>query len=300
VRGYYIDLRMKASDPTWPPSWVRPGRAFIPVAQWGLACHERHLAGQGDAWLEGALGAGRYLARTQRSQRPRRGGWDHEAPLPHTYRLVPPWLSAMAQGQAASLLIRLYLATGEESLAEAARAAMEPLSVESDRGGVWAPLGRGGWLEEYPTSPPSFVLNGGIFALWGCYDAAIALDDRDARRLFAIGIDTLAANIGRWDTGFWSRYDLYPHPIPNVASSAYHLLHRSQLRVLDAIAPRAELRDALARFDGYAGSPADRMRALLHKSAFRLLVPRNQLLARRLPWLTRAGGRPTATPGPGS
>ena len=43
----------------------------------------------------------------------------------------------------------------------------------------------------------------------------VAANDRG---LFVDATETLAAHVDRWDTRFWSRYDLYPHPIVNVAS----------------------------------------------------------------------------------
>ena len=62
-------------------------------------------------------------------------------------------------------------------------------------------------------SPPSFVLNGAIFALWGYRDVGVGLDDRVALEQFEALTSALAANLERWDTGFWSRYDLYPHRV---------------------------------------------------------------------------------------
>ena len=52
--------------------------------------------------------------------------------------------------------------------------------------------------------------------------ASLPADTIEARRLFEEGVTTLARNLHRWDTGQWSRYDLFPHPVPNVASPAYH------------------------------------------------------------------------------
>ena len=73
-------------------------------------------------------------------------------------------------------------------------------------------------FEEYPTEPPSFVLNGAIFAAWGVRDVAVGLADAEARGLFAAVVETLAGAVDRWDTGYWSLYDLYPHRVRNVAS----------------------------------------------------------------------------------
>jgi hypothetical protein len=180
----------------------------------------------------------------------------------------------MAQGEGASLLVRLYLETGEERLAEAARLALRPLAIPVAEGGVAAALDGRELPEEYPTDPPSFVLNGAIFALWGLYDVGTGLGDAEVSGAFEEGVDALAASIDRWDTGYWSRYDLYPHPMVNVASPAYHTLHIDQLEAMGRIAPRPQLQAALERFRRYATSAPARARAFAAKAAFRLRVPR--------------------------
>jgi hypothetical protein len=58
----------------------------------------------------------------------------------------------------------------------------------------------------------------------------------------------------------------------------------SQLRVMGLLAPRPELAQTLSRFEHYAASRLNERRALAHKIFFRLVVPRNRLLAQRLPW----------------
>jgi hypothetical protein len=105
---------------------------------------------------------------------------------------------------------------------------------------------------------------------------ARGLGDGESGRLFEAAVDTLAANIHLWDTGWWSRYDLFPHPVRNVASFAYHELHVVQLRVTHALSPRAELAEAADRFESYERSRLAVPRALAHKVAFRLRVPRNR------------------------
>ena len=117
------------------------------------------------------------------------------------------------------------------------------MRVESRVGGCMSPLGGRPFPEEYPTQPPSFVLNGGIFALWGLRDVAVALGDEQAARDFAAGAETLAQNLDRWDTGRWSRYDLFPHPVANPASSFYHDLHVKQLRAMALLHPDVRFTD---------------------------------------------------------
>jgi hypothetical protein len=272
VAGYYLDLRVKAKAPVWPPVELEPvdQRLYMGVAQWGLGAYEHFLHEGREAWLAAARSAGEYLLERQEAD----GRWLHPRPYPHTFRLDPPWPSAMAQGECASLLVRLHRETGDERFAEAALRGLAPYRVDSGAGGVRASLNGLPFYEEYPTQPPSFVLNGAIFALWGLLDVAVALGDAGARRDFDAGIDALAASIDRWDTGWWSLYDLFPHRTPNVASFAYHELHVEQLRALMLVAPRPQLGAALDRFVGYAESRPGRARAFAAKVRFRLLVPK--------------------------
>ena len=212
------------------------------------------------------------------------GGWKQIEPYPHTYVLHPPWVSAMAQGEAASLLVRVHRESGDARYAEAAVKALAPMRRPSADGGASAQLDGRWFPEEYPTDPPSFVLNGAVFALWGLRDVAVGLDDGDAARDFEAGVDTLAASIHRWDTGAWSRYDLHPHRVTNVASRAYHELHVTQLAVMDELAPRPELRAAAERFAAYDASRRRHTAALARKVLFRLAEPRSARVARLLPW----------------
>ena len=286
IRGYYIDFTVKAEEPHWPTYWLQPRekQEHVATAQWGLGCFERYLNGDGEEWLEAARSAGRHLLDNQHRGGVHDGGWQHLFSMPHTYRIEPPWLSAMAQGEGASLLVRLYRETGDERYAEAARLALKPMSVPVSEGGTLAELDGAPFVEEYPTTTPSCVLNGAIFALWGYYDVGHALEDKAALETFEQLATALASSLWRYDTGYWSRYDLYPHALPNVASPAYHLLHVRQLRALARMAPRPEFEPAIARFERYRASRLNRSRAMAQKVAFRIAVPRNSKLAHRLPW----------------
>jgi heparosan-N-sulfate-glucuronate 5-epimerase len=280
LRGYYIDFTSKVTEPSWPPAWLPPRDRQIhcETIQWALGCLVRHLATEDERWLSAALAAAEYLAEIQSES----GAWEHLAPMPHTYHLPAPWLSALAQGEGASLFARLHHLTGEQAHADRARLALRSMALPVERGGLLAVLADGTLPEEYPTTPPSFVLNGAIFALWGLYDVGLGLRDDAAMKDFRQGTETLAANIERWDLGYWSRYDLYPHPIVNVASAAYHQLHITQLKAMSLIAPDARLDRVRERFERYQVSRLCRWRAFAAKAAFRLRVPRNRLLARRL------------------
>jgi peptidoglycan/xylan/chitin deacetylase (PgdA/CDA1 family) len=288
-RGYYIDFRDKPWAPVWPPQWMEPRRDQFGVsyAQWGLGAHERYLDGEGEEWLAAARGAAEYILSCLEDGGPLDGAWLHLRPMPHTFPVSAPWISAMAQGECASLLTRIYLATGDEEFAEGALRALKTMRLPVVDGGCLAEIEGRPMLEEYPTQFPSAVLNGAIFAIWGLYDVGRGLDDADASRFFEECADGLAAVIDRYDLGWWSRYDLYPHPRPNVATPAYHLLHINQLTALSALAPRPQWNPVIENFEAYRENPNNRRRAFAEKVAFRIVRPRNQLLAHRMPGIPR-------------
>ncbi|HME02078.1 MAG TPA: D-glucuronyl C5-epimerase family protein [Solirubrobacteraceae bacterium] len=286
VSGYPIDLRVKARSTDWRPVVGHVGhyRVYVAIAQYGLGAYERWLGGEGEEWLVAARAVGTHLLSRQEPD----GSWLQHEPLPHTFPLIPPWCCAMSQGEGASLLVRLYSVTGDEQFAEAARLALGPLSRSCAEGGVSASLDGRPWLEEYPTDPPSFVLNGAMFALWGLRDVGVALVDAEAIQTFEAGVDALAASLHRFDNGWWSLYSLFPHPVRGVASSFYHDLHMTQLLAMDVLSPRPEFEPMRRRWITYASSLSNRRRAFASKAVFRILVPRNRFFARRMPW-TRVG-----------
>ncbi len=281
IDGYYVDLRDKVREDAWPPAWLAPPdqQLHVEAVQWGLGAFERHLDDGDPGSLEMAADAGSYLVSIMAPD----GALPNGRPMPHTYRLPSPWTSAMAQGQLASLLVRLHKATGDGGFAEAALRALEPMRVPSADGGAMALLDGDPFPEEFPTTPGSFVLNGGIFALWGFLDAGRGLGDERAGEDWERGISLLARSISRYDLGYWSRYDLFPHVVVNVASEGYHALHITQLEAIQIVDPQPEIAATLEAFKGYRGSRASKARAFAAKAAFRLLVPRNPRLARLLP-----------------
>ena len=99
--------------------------------------------------------------------------WFHHFDWPYRQMLKAPWYSGLAQGNGLSLLVRAAQATGDSAFADerASRVSVVPASVSD--GGVLVEDDRGHvWIEEYLVDPPSHILNGFIWALWGVYDYA--------------------------------------------------------------------------------------------------------------------------------
>jgi heparosan-N-sulfate-glucuronate 5-epimerase len=175
------------------------------------------------------------------------GGWA----IPVKRKLAPGfedlprgWYSAMSQGHAISLLARaFYHSGGNRKYLKAAVNALKPFKVASAQGGVLTKfMGLLPWYEEYPTTPPSFVLNGFIYSLLGLYDlhqvAPKAKGGREAGLLFDQGMESLKKMLTMFDTGSGSVYDLRHFSLgvaPNIARWDYHVTHVNQLLLLATI-----------------------------------------------------------------
>ena len=120
-------------------------------------------------------------------------------------------------------------------------------------------------------------LNGAVFALWGVRDVAETLDDPSVRQLHEDLLGGLVTTLPRFDLGTWSRYDLYPKPPINIASSFYHRLHISQLEALASLYGDPAFSSLAERFVSYEQRATLRIAAFMRKAAFRLRVPRAKL-----------------------
>ena len=209
-----------------------------------------------------------------------RGLLAYRFPMPHTFPLEAPWYSSLAQGEAVSLLVRAAEILGRAQLLELADRMVEPL-LQSESPLV-AMTAQGPVLQEYPTDPPAHVLNGWITTLFGLYDLAgesTAAAPR-AEAAFDAGTKALAARLHLYRTPLgWSRYDLYPHPLPNTASVSYHRLHVAQLRALHSLASLDAFVDTADDWERSLANPAALAVGFGRKVAFRLVRPRSRRAA---------------------
>jgi heparosan-N-sulfate-glucuronate 5-epimerase len=197
--------------------------------------------------------------------------WNHHFNWEYRDTLKAPWYSALAQGQGISVLVRAYKESDEPRYLESARFAFASFQHSIDEGGVAFTDSSGDlWFEEYIVTPPTHILNGFIWALWGVYDYFLATRDNAAQDLFSRGVRTLLHNLSRYDLGFWSLYEQSGTRLPMVASAFYHRLHIVQLRVMHRLTGESEFARIADRWEGYADSRINRTKALLYKSAFKL------------------------------
>jgi len=248
------------------------GRQYNPIAigQYGLATFNRfHQQGR-------ASDRRRFIASADwlvNQLRPNGHGlpvWMHEFDWHYREGLRAPWYSGLAQGVGLSLLARAWATTGDDRYARAAADAFLAFLYDRRAGGVMCEDERGSlWIEEYLVDPASHILNGFIWALWGLHDYWRILGREAAKPLFDSCVDTLAANIARYDTGTWSLYELHDS-VQMPASGYYHALHIVQLRVMHRLTGRDEFGEMADRWQAYADSPVHRAGAFARKAWFKL------------------------------
>jgi heparosan-N-sulfate-glucuronate 5-epimerase len=258
VAGYFVDFSGKTSTlGALDLTSLQP----VALAQLALGWWERHLDGD-----KGAADQFDDITDLLARQAVPLGAdlrWPYAIGVPK-YGLGSGWCSAMAQGQVASVFVRRHVRTGDDLWADYVRRAIRPLVAESELVSQ-TPAGR--ILEAAPTDPPSHILNGWIYALWGLWDAAVALEDADAGNAFVAGVRTLRAMLPSYDIGWWSRYRLYPHFLTDLAKPFYHRIHVLQLDVTARATGHSDLAAMAERWRGYDRAP-NRVAAVAQKGAF--------------------------------
>jgi len=260
VNGYYLDFSAKTTS----PSAADPAR-LLPagLAQLALGWWERGLAGE-----HGAHDRFREVCDTLVSSAADDGGalvWLYRVE-DRKYHVPPPTISSLSQAQAASVLVRRHLLDDDPKHAELALRATRPL-LQDAVPSVVARIGEGPVLEESPSNPPSLILNGWIYALWGLRDVARGLGDADAEEMLAESTACLVETLPRYDVGWWSRYSLYPHRLPDLAKLFYHRLHVDQLEVMHLLTSKDVFRATAERWRRY-DTPARRIRLVAQKARF--------------------------------
>lgn len=201
------------------------------------------------------------------------GRFEHHFPL---VGLSPPWLSCIAQGEGISVLTRAYRETGLDLYASQACSAAEPFFVSAEQGGLLDHLPDGRpFLEEYPCTIYSHVLNGCLYAIVGMCDLVDAQLDRNDR-VFNLCNDVIAAievNIGRWQIRNWTTYDFADAEVSrtlNLSTMTYQTVHWILLDYIGQRRGRPLLVAAAQRWKNATESLSARLRALAGKVAFRM------------------------------
>ncbi len=233
-------IRGGAPIVTYPPP-IGAQRNPVTTAQYGLGRWNTAITYHLRAELRKAEHAGLWLVHNQAPS----GKWLYTFDAPAGWpgwgpelEMHAPWASALAQGQAISLLTRLYRHTGRRLFLTAAEKALVPLMESTAEGGLQTRYEGGVWLEEAPSAKPSYILNGFLMAIVGVYD--IADLDPPAQKLWQAVADTAAACLPAFDTGSGNDwYDLIGRygQQQGVPPVGYGPIIARTLELLDVLSP---------------------------------------------------------------
>jgi len=264
VSGYYNDFTKKVnwngqSDENGVPinKLTNGKRVYFPItiAQMALGVY--------DIWLETGelqkkdrfLKLATWLMQNQDEE----GGWSN--PWSYLRPSTSSNYSAMAQGEAISVLVRACLLTDNISFLDSAQRAFPLLTRPVEKGGCSFYKDENLYLEEYPEIPRNTVLNGWIYAIFGLYDLMLLRNDEVVNSILSRTLKTLESSLGSYDSGYWSYYDVRG----NIASPSYHSVHIALLEVLYALTDVETFRDFSNSWKDYQKKILNRNKAIFVK-----------------------------------
>lgn len=230
LKGYFNDLTQKVlMEPEYVDSTEFPtvktehGKdVLFPVAifQYALGCWDLYQLNNDMRYKNKFIACADWAVKKQEPN----GAWNN------FFFVYPdnPY-GAMAQGEAASVLVRAWSITKDDKYLAAARCAVDFMLKSVDKGGTSRYTENGLVLLEYTHLPA--VLNGWVFSLFGLYDLCIACNEEKYKAALKKTLGTLEETMPKFDCGFWSAYDLDNH----IASPFYHHLHVAQMNALACI-----------------------------------------------------------------
>jgi len=281
VGPYYIEWDPGAGP--YGERWHRAGRddtgvlltgsakAYHPIriAQFGLHSHARWCLSRANTDRVAYLAQARWLAGNVRESNGVAGCLLFDFPWPK-YGARVGWISAMAQGEAISLLLRAAEAEEDGTYVDAALEVAQPFRSDVADGGVVFRSGYGDtFFEEVAVLPASHILNGHIFAMWGVLELAAVKPEPWLTELANAALNTLRRRLELFDAGYWSYYNLLgtQSGFRSVALLKYHAIHIAQLRVTAALSGDEYFSMIADRWQGYAASRICRRRVLANTAA---------------------------------
>lgn len=180
------------------------------------------------------------------------------------YGAPPGWSSAMAQGEAISVLLRADAIDPRGGFGDAALRASLPFRADIEHGGVVWHSADELFLEEIANEHAPHVLNGCIFALWGVWELWMRTGEPWLQPLIERCVATLRSWVPRFDTGWWTLYSLLMSAgdQPHLATLKYHRFHIAQMRVLARMFDEPLFDETASRWTSYVESPECRARLL--------------------------------------
>lgn len=278
TKSYYYDVRQRIYYPYGFENGLPVIRLDklhhnnpVNAAQYGLGFLQNYWDSERNEYLQEAKKVADNLIKIGEENQ-KQIVWKYPIPMKGQIN----WLSAMAQGQAASLLLRIGVLYNDEYYYEKARKALTPFFKNLEKGGVATTLTNQVWFEEYGINPPPFTLNGYIVAILGIRDAAVILKESHYEKMWIDSCESLNSNLNLFDYHGWSKYCLSSKSLMgltfrDLASPFYQRFHVELLKIMNALNPTERFQQYCKRWEKAILNEPIFYKAVAEKIVYRLI-----------------------------
>jgi len=144
--------------------------------------------------------------------------------------MIAPWYSGFAQGIALSFFSRAYETTNDPLMKGIADSLFNTFLMMDTQNDIWTCYIDSleyYWIEEYPFSPKTHVINGFLAAIFGLYDYYIISNDERCKILIQASSTTIAAYLNDYRNPGDASYYCLLHKTPLLN---YHIIVIRQLK----------------------------------------------------------------------
>lgn len=267
IRGYYNNMIEKVtkmpnlldSDEMPKLNLAEGNFTYFPVAifQYGLGCYDLWLQTKDERYMRKFMQCVEWTMAHQDEK----GRWNNFA----HYCPETPY-GSMAQGEAASLMIRAYVHTKEQKYLDAAKRALDFMLLPLEDGGTTKYVDDDAYLMEYTFK--GMVLNGSIFSWWGLYDFVLATGD-NGKYMEAMDkiLKSLIKVLPLYKCTYWSMYS----EDGLIASPFYHNLHVAQMQAMYQLTGEPVFDQYAKRWERQQKNPFCKSLAFVKKSIQKIL-----------------------------
>lgn len=267
IRGYYNNMIEKVTkmpelldNDEMPKLNLEGGKfTYFPVAifQYGLGCYDLFLQTNEERYIRKFMQCADWAMEHQDDN----GRWNNFS----YYSPEQPY-GSMAQGEAASLLVRAYTYTKDQKYIDAAKKGLAFMLIPLESGGTTKYVDKDTYLMEFTFLP--MVLNGSIFSWWGLYDYVLATgDDGLYRMAMERTLKTMIKVLPQYKCTYWSLYS----EDGKMASPFYHNLHVAQMQAMYQLTGEPIFDEYAKRWERQQKNPFCKGLAFVKKSIQKIL-----------------------------
>jgi heparosan-N-sulfate-glucuronate 5-epimerase len=249
------------------------GKQYNPIAisQWGLGNYNKWKNGKDEKYYDKFIISADWLVKNLKKNSHGIYVWMHEFDFEYRDLLESPWYSGLAQGQGLSVLVRAYKETQNDAYLRVMKKILISFKTDVRDGGVnYKDNESNLWIEEYIVNPPTHILNGFIWGMWGLRDYYIYFNDKEIKKIFNKYSETISKNLGKYDLGYWSRYEISGTFLPMIASKFYHKLHICQLKIMFDLTKEKKYKYYSDKWENYLNNRFFNLIALFNKIIFKV------------------------------